>query len=76
MFRDREEAGQKLAQRLLDDPLIKSVDRNELLVLSIPRGGVVNGAVIAQISSCPHDIVVVKKNRLSRSQRIRHRCCG
>lgn len=60
-FADRTEAGEKLAEKLLDEPLIKETPRDRLLVLSIPRGGVVVGAAIAQALGCAHDVVAVKK---------------
>lgn len=61
LFKDRNEAGEKLAAHLLDEPLIKAAAREGLLVLSIPRGGVVVGAAVAQALGCPHDIITVKK---------------
>jgi predicted phosphoribosyltransferase len=61
LFINRDEAGEKLAARLLDEPLIKAANRDELLVLSIPRGGVVVGAAIARALGCDHDVVVAKK---------------
>ena len=61
MFLDRNEAGEHLAARLLDEPLVKEATRDELLVLSIPRGGVVVGAAMARILGCAHELVAVKK---------------
>jgi predicted phosphoribosyltransferase len=61
MFLDRNEAGEQLAARLLDEPLIKEATREALLVLSIPRGGVVVGAAVARILGCAHELVAVKK---------------
>jgi predicted phosphoribosyltransferase len=60
-FLDRKEAGEELAAKLLDEPLIKEASKDELLVLSIPRGGVVIGAAVAQMLGCAHDVVVAKK---------------
>lgn len=60
-FVDRHEAGEQLAAKLLENELIKAAAKAELLVLSIPRGGVVIGAVVAQALGCAHDIVAVKK---------------
>lgn len=60
-FVDRWDAGEKLAARLLHDPLIKETPRAELLVLSIPRGGVTVGAAVAETLGCAHDVIVVKK---------------
>ncbi len=60
-FVDREEAGEKLAEKLLAEPLINETAPESLLVLSIPRGGVVVGAAVAQALQCAHDVIVVKK---------------
>jgi len=61
LFVDRTEAGEKLAAKLLDEPLIQDGSREELLVLSIPRGGVVVGAPVARILGCAHEVIAVKK---------------
>jgi len=61
LFVDRQEAGEKLAARLLDEPFIEEVNRDELLVLSIPRGGVVVGAAVARVLGCAHDVIVARK---------------
>jgi predicted phosphoribosyltransferase len=57
MFRDREDAGRQLAERLsaraLHDPL----------VLAIPRGGVVTGAVLARELGADLDVVLSRKLR-------------
>lgn len=55
MFKNREEAGRLLAEKLFP---LKGKD---LIVLGIPRGGVVLGKVIADCLGCPLDVVVVKK---------------
>lgn len=61
LFKDRNEAGVKLAANLLDESLIKAAAREDLLVLSIPRGGVIVGAVVAQALGCSHNIIAVNK---------------
>ncbi|HLV33935.1 MAG TPA: phosphoribosyltransferase family protein [Spirillospora sp.] len=61
MFRDRKDAGAQLADRLLTDPTIAQTDGSHLLVLSIPRGGVVVGEAIARTLGCEHNIIAVKK---------------
>jgi putative phosphoribosyl transferase len=55
MFRDRRDAGARLAARLLDrsDPLT--------VVLGLPRGGVIVAREIAEALDAPLDIVVVRK---------------
>lgn len=55
MFRDRAEAGRKLAQKLL-----RYANANAL-VLALPRGGVVVGFEIARALNLPLDIVAVRK---------------
>jgi predicted phosphoribosyltransferase len=55
-FRDRKEAGQLLARKLTDyanDP--------DVLVLALPRGGVVIGFEVAMALNAPLDILVVRK---------------
>ena len=54
-FKDREEAGQKLAEKLL-----KYKDENPV-VLALPRGGVVLGDIIAQKLDCPLDLLITRK---------------
>jgi putative phosphoribosyl transferase len=58
MFKNRQEAGQKLAQKLLGEI---SQDKNNLIVLGIPRGGVVVAGAVAQTLDCPMDVVMVRK---------------
>ncbi|RJQ35389.1 phosphoribosyl transferase [Candidatus Parcubacteria bacterium] len=55
MFADREEAGKRLAEQLLEHR------GKDALVLALPRGGVVLGAVIARALSLPLDIIAVRK---------------
>jgi predicted phosphoribosyltransferase len=57
MFRNREDAAQQLAQRLKHRTL-----RNPL-VLAIPRGGVVLGAVLARELGADLDVVLARKLR-------------
>lgn len=61
LFTDRIDAGRKLASRLSDHPVIQQADKADLLVLSIPRGGVVIGDAVAKILGCPHEVIVIKK---------------
>jgi putative phosphoribosyl transferase len=61
LFLDRKEAGRKLAAKLLDEPFIEEASRDELVVLSIPKGGVGVGAMIARVLGCAHDVVVAQK---------------
>jgi len=56
MFRDRAHAGQLLAQRLQH-----YADREEALVLALPRGGVVVGDEVARTLRAPLDVLIVRK---------------
>lgn len=55
-FRDRTEAGQRLAAQLQD-----YANRPDVLVLALPRGGVPVGYEIAQALNLPLDIYLVRK---------------
>jgi hypothetical protein len=57
MFRNREDAAHQLAQRL------KGRQLHDPLVLAIPRGGVVTGAVLARELSAELDVVLSRKLR-------------
>jgi predicted phosphoribosyltransferase len=57
MFRNREDAGRRLAERLTAWKL------HEPLVLAIPRGGVVTGAVLARALGAELDVVLSRKLR-------------
>jgi putative phosphoribosyl transferase len=57
MFHDREDAARRLAAKLRDRKL------HNPLVLAIPRGGVVTGAVLAQELGAELDIVLSRKLR-------------
>src|SRR5690349_6659381 len=55
MFRDRREAGQKLAERL------RALELRDPVVLALPRGGVPVGAEVARALKAPLDLVIVRK---------------
>lgn len=55
IFKNREEAGEKLAEKLI-------LYKNESpIVLALPRGGVVVGYVVAESLKAPLNVIVVKK---------------
>ncbi|OPY67029.1 MAG: putative phosphoribosyl transferase [Syntrophorhabdaceae bacterium PtaU1.Bin034] len=56
VFADRAEAGRKLAERLLDYR-----GREGLLVLALPRGGVVVGFAVAEMLKASLDVFIVRK---------------
>lgn len=62
LFKDRQEAGQKLA-KILEDFSTKGLTKDDLsvIVLTLPRGGVVVGAEVAKVLHLPLDIVVTRK---------------
>ena len=62
MFRDREDAARELAQLLRTRPW------HNPLVLAVPRGGVVTGAVLARELGAELDIVLSRKLRAPNQQ--------
>ncbi len=56
IYRDRSEAGKQLAARLA-----KYADRDDVLVLALPRGGVPVGLEVAKQLHVPLDIFLVRK---------------
>ncbi len=59
MFIDRQDAGRKLAQKLLLTDL--GGELAEVVILGVARGGVVLAAEAAKILDCPLDILVTRK---------------
>jgi predicted phosphoribosyltransferase len=55
-FRDRADAGRQLAQKLLHYS-----NRNDVLVLALPRGGVPVAFEVARVLSAPLDVFLVRK---------------
>lgn len=56
IFKNRQSAGKLLAEKLE-----KYKDRNNTIVLAIPRGGVVVGAEVAKDLKLPLDIIITRK---------------
>ncbi|MBI5740035.1 MAG: phosphoribosyltransferase [Nitrospirae bacterium] len=56
IFKDRRDAGLELAKRLM-----AYKDREGVIVLALPRGGVVTGFEIASCLNCPLDIIIIRK---------------
>lgn len=56
MFRDRKQAGERLAEHLRG-----YMNRADVVVLALPRGGVVVGYGIAAILGLPLDVLIVRK---------------
>jgi putative phosphoribosyl transferase len=55
-FRDRVEAGQALAKKLQH-----YAGRSDVIILGLPRGGVVTAAEIAESLAAPLDVLVIRK---------------
>ena len=68
LFQDREQAGHELAKEL-EGTLIKNQQMdlsnasNEIIVLAIPRGGIILGDIIAKYFQCNLDVVISRKIR-------------
>jgi len=56
VFRDRQEAGELVAEKLM-----RYAGEKDVIVLALPRGGVVNGFAIAKRLGCPLDVIIVRK---------------
>lgn len=56
MFIDRKDAAQQLTQRL-----VHLKNKQNLIVLAIPRGGLVIGSIVANALHAPLDIILTKK---------------
>lgn len=54
-FRDRSDAGRRLAERL------SRVDTDNAVVIALPRGGVPVGAIVAEELGLPLDVILVRK---------------
>lgn len=59
IFPNRFEAGKQLADKLLET--LDLTSNSSLVVLAIPRGGVVIGSQLASTLKCPLEIIVTKK---------------
>ncbi|OGH12083.1 MAG: hypothetical protein A2857_03090 [Candidatus Levybacteria bacterium RIFCSPHIGHO2_01_FULL_36_15] len=56
MFKDRNEAGRMIADKLKGKPYLK-----DAVVVAIPRGGIVVGKVVSEILNLPFFSLVIKK---------------
>jgi putative phosphoribosyl transferase len=66
-FADRVDAGKYLASAL------KNLVDKDVIVLGIPRGGVVVGYEVAEALGLPLDVIIPRENRGSQKPRIGHR---
>jgi putative phosphoribosyl transferase len=60
LFQDRKHAGEELV-KVLDNIIISNNKKEQMVVLAIPRGGIIIGDVIASYFQCNLDIVVSRK---------------
>jgi putative phosphoribosyl transferase len=67
-LKDRANAANILAAALLDK--IKKDERQETIVLGIPRGGVVVGDIVANKLSCKFNIVIPRKLRAPHNEEV------
>ena len=67
LFQDREQAGHEIAKELEEILKKSQIDlanaANEVVILAIPRGGIILGNVIANHFQCNLDVVVTRKIR-------------
>ena len=67
LFQDREQAGHELAKELGEmlkkNQIGLSNAANELIVLAIPRGGIILGDIIANHFQCNLDVIISRKIR-------------
>lgn len=56
IYKDREDAGKQLAKKL-----IKYKNNPDVVVLGLPRGGIITAEVIAKALKAPLDIIVARK---------------
>ncbi len=61
IFKDRQEAGERLAEKILRASHDSPLQVGDFVVLAIPRGGVVLGAEVARRLCCPLDLVITRK---------------
>ncbi|XHR27902.1 MAG: phosphoribosyltransferase [Chthoniobacteraceae bacterium] len=61
IFRDRVEAGRELARALVDEGVVSPGGEEGLLILAIPRGGVIVGAEVARFLHAPLDVWLSRK---------------
>lgn len=56
MFKDRTDAGEQLAEKLKE-----YAENKDVIVLGIPRGGVVVASVVSKALHLPLDVIIIKK---------------
>jgi putative phosphoribosyl transferase len=64
VFRDRIDAAEKLAEKLLwlkQEDKEEGIENNSIIILAIPRGGVVIGDIISRILGAKLDVIVSRK---------------
>jgi len=67
-IKDRESAGNILAETLKE--IVKKEDRNNTLVLGIPRGGLIIAEIIARKLACGLELIIVKRLRSPQNEEL------
>lgn len=62
IFRDRSDAGKRLAAALADEPLVSGAER--VVTVAIPRGGLPVGIEVARALGGPLDVAVLRELRV------------
>ncbi|MBL7078666.1 hypothetical protein ISS42_03340 [Candidatus Shapirobacteria bacterium] len=62
MFKNRNQAGKQLADKIKQEA---NLDYRKSLVVSLPKGGVVIGAVLSALLDLPHQALAIKKITLN-----------
>lgn len=66
LFKDREHAGIELANKLVEELKISNISSfttNDLIVVAIPRGGIILADIIAKKLGCKIDVLISRKIR-------------
>src|SRR4030095_16199654 len=64
VFRDRIDAAEKLAEKLhwlKQEDKEEGIENNSIIILAIPRGGVIIGDIISRILNAKLDVIVSRK---------------
>jgi len=61
MFANRQQAGALLAEKIACYLRAENIDRSQLIILALPRGGVLVALEIALVLGCPLNVLAAKK---------------
>lgn len=74
MFKNRIDAGEKLWEKVSGE--IIDFESWEIVVLSIPRGGIIIGKILAEKIDCKHDVIAVGKISAPNRDELAIGACG